>query len=76
MSAADIYDPVANSFSAGPAMVYPRDSASAVLLPNGKVLIASGFSGGDVQSTAELYDPVANSFTAVPLGMTAAQARR
>jgi hypothetical protein len=54
VSAAEIYDPVANSFSVGPTMVYPRDSASAILLPNGKVLIAGGFSDGAVQSTAEL----------------------
>jgi WD40 repeat protein len=71
VSAAEIYDPVANSFSVGPTMVYPRDSASAILLPNGKVLIAGGDDNTGHPTTTEIYDPVANSFTVGPAMNTA-----
>ena len=42
-------------------MVTPRDSHTATLLLDGKVLVAGG--GGDLAS-AELYDPSSGSWTA------------
>ena len=65
---AEIYDPSTNSWSATPDM--PSEGAyidkdTAVLLPNGQVLIAGGASADqeDVSSTADLYDPLANTWT-------------
>src|ERR1035438_9069959 len=39
-----------------------RDRFSGVLLPNGKVLVAGGWSGSGLNS-AELYDPAHNTWT-------------
>ena len=39
-------------------------SATATLLPNGKVLIAGGFSNSGFLSSTEIYDPATNSFAA------------
>lgn len=76
LASTDLYNPATNSFapaSATATMNTARDSASAVMLPNGKLLIAGGFEdsiapGG--QQTVELYDPGTNTFappTATPL---------
>ena len=66
LSTAEIYDPVAGSFSyANGTMTNGRIAASATLLNNGLVLLAGGgyyapgFSGAD----SELYDPSAQTFT-------------
>jgi len=66
MADAEIYDPVANTFTVIPGgMTIPRAGHTATLLPIGKVLIAGGNSDYAVSTAAcELYDPVANSFTA------------
>jgi len=57
-------------------MTIPRAEHSATLLPNGKVLIAGGYSPtafSQMVATAELYDPSTGSFT--PTGsMTTARA--
>ena len=37
---------------------------TATLLPNGKVLVAGGFNGGEL-SSAELYDPASGTWTAI-----------
>jgi N-acetylneuraminic acid mutarotase len=59
----ELFDPVTNTWSAGPPMAAPRGYHSATLLVNGKVLIAGGFAGGGL-AAAEIYDPVANSWSA------------
>jgi hypothetical protein len=63
VSNAEIYDPVAGSFTLTGALNTPRVSHTATLLPNGTVLIA----GGAVTSTfaspsAEIYDPTKHTF--------------
>lgn len=56
-----------------PTMGVGRAAHTATLLPNGKVLIAGGFSSntfpGPALNTAELYDPLSNSFTALSATM-------
>ncbi len=68
----ELYDPVNNCFAgnagtpcaslAPPFMSIARDVATSTLLPNGMVLIAGGFVGGDAVVTTELYDSAKNCF--------------
>ena len=59
-------------------LTVPREFHTATLLPNGKVLIAGGYSYGPGQSSAwasaELYDPASGTFTTTD-AMTAARSR-
>ena len=63
LSSAEVYDPVAGSFSATGAMVTARDSHFAVPLANGTVLVAGGSFGSSGAFTAELYDTASGTFT-------------
>jgi hypothetical protein len=68
---AEIYDPASGTFTRVGDLVLARQSHSATLLSNGKVLII----GGGV-ADAELFDPATNTFTATgstssPYGNTA-----
>lgn len=62
---AEVYDPVANIWtSAGTA--YASAGHEAVLLPDGRVLVAAGYGGGSTCiNTARTYDPATNSWTTV-----------
>jgi hypothetical protein len=67
LTSTELYDPVTNTFAASastPVMNTARDQAAAVLLPNGKVLIAGGEAIGAIFSSTELYDPATNTFAA------------
>lgn len=67
-SSAELYDSVSGTFVATGSMTTPRDSHTATLLPNGKVLIAGGGprinGGGYSLASAELYDPATGTFSA------------
>jgi len=66
MTSVEIYDPVANTWSAGPSMTTPRSNHTATLLPNGAVLVAGGQSATSGYTTSvEIYDPAAADFSAV-----------
>jgi WD40 repeat protein len=72
LNTAELYDPVANSFTAVTStMSFARAYATATLLPNGKVLIAGGLGTTDDVSVADIYDPVANSFSPGPTMVSA-----
>jgi hypothetical protein len=62
----EIYDPAAGSFSPARDMSFSRFKHAAVLLRDGRVLIAGGIASPPDASrqytTAELYDPATNSF--------------
>lgn len=64
LASAELYDPVAATFSATGSMNAAR-SAPAALLNNGQVLVAGGSSigTGGPYASAELYDPTAGTFS-------------
>lgn len=71
---AEIYDPVSNSWSATASPQYPRFNHIAEPLPNGKVLVATGFLSDSVlTATAEIYDPATASWTSTGSLATARQ---
>jgi hypothetical protein len=72
----EIYDPATGRFTPGPPMSTPRAGHAAVLLVNGKVLVAGG-AGPDEQglTSAETYDPATNKWTATGSMLTARAAR-
>ena len=65
ISVAELYSPITNSFTATGSLVFGRSQHTATLLPNGKVLMAGGWSvfGDGVNTIAEIYDPVAGTFS-------------
>jgi hypothetical protein len=58
LASTELYDPTTNTIVAGPVMNGGHRSATATLLPDGKVLIA----GGNDQHSTDLYDAYANRF--------------
>jgi hypothetical protein len=74
-----IYDPVANTFTPGPAMAYTQVGPSALLMRNGEVMVAGG---GDHESNgggrggshfvsdgiSEVYYPALNAFAVTAAG--------
>jgi Big-like domain-containing protein/Kelch motif protein/galactose oxidase-like protein len=66
VAGAEVYDPVANTWSAAGTLATARFMHSAALLSDGRVLIAGGRGPGNpLVSSAEVYDPVANSWSTV-----------
>ena len=64
---AEIYDPVAQTFTQTGSMTVPRQGATATVLNDGRVLLAGGVQNIGFRSelsSAELYDPIAGTFTA------------
>ena len=71
VASTEIYDPVADSWTAGPNLTVPRAAHMSLPRPDGKILFAGGISwdpGGfpfgwtpRVRSSCDLYDPVTNT---------------
>src|SRR5262249_35746316 len=73
---AEVYDPVANTWTLTPIMVAARADPTATLLSTGKVLVAGGYNpylASGYLSSSELYDPAANTWTSTAGSMTAAR---
>lgn len=69
---AEIYDPVAGTFTATGDMLHARESHSAILLADGRVLVVNGGNlfaplNGTPPTPAEIYDPATGVFTATDL---------
>lgn len=72
LTSAEIWSPVTNAWSYTGSMANPRADFGAVLLNNGKVLVAGGRSTGYLVGV-ELYDPIAGTFssvTSLPIQLT------
>jgi len=66
----DLFDPVHESWAAGPPLNLPRDGGAAVPMPDGGALVLGGdfdssaTTGGSLAYYAERYDPRANAWRA------------
>lgn len=72
LSSAELYDPVAGTFSATGSLATARNDHTASLLPDGRVLIVGGWSGsvttgggysGTAVAASEIYDPATGTFS-------------
>jgi hypothetical protein len=60
----EIFDPVSESFTAGPNLIEGRTQPAATLLADGRVLLVGGYAQNSTRLlTAELWDPATNSIT-------------
>lgn len=65
LASAEIFDPVAGTFTFTGSMAKPRSAHTATRLNDGTVLITGGSSNNDDGATAELYNPSTGLFESV-----------
>jgi hypothetical protein len=66
-SSTELYDPATRTFRTGSPMITRRVSHAAVLLADGRVFVAGGWTGVRATSDAEIYDPAKDRFRTVEL---------
>ena len=70
LASTELYDPAANRWTDGPAMITPRAKHAATMLADDRVLIVGGTAGlglaeaGSGWRTAEIYDPATQAWSA------------
>jgi N-acetylneuraminic acid mutarotase len=67
LSSAELYDPVARTFTATGSMTVPRAGQTITMLRDGRVLLTGGVQNAGFRSqlsSAEIYDPAAGTFSA------------
>ena len=62
LTSAELFDPATNSFSEAGALTTERSQHAAVLLEDGRVLIAGGYNRDGAPATTELFDPAGGAF--------------
>ncbi len=65
LASAEIYDPVAGTFTFTGAMSIARYGHTATRLADGRVLIVGGINNSNTHSTAEIYNPATGNFSPV-----------
>jgi large repetitive protein len=76
LTSAEVFDPVAGTFSSTGSLGVPRAARAAALLANGTVLLAGGYDLPSAKAPAELYEPATfmppglQSIAVSPGGMT------
>ncbi|HET8922505.1 MAG TPA: kelch repeat-containing protein, partial [Candidatus Acidoferrum sp.] len=63
LASAELYNPVSGTFTTTGSIAQARARIPAVVLADGRVLVAGGFSSTGVLSTAEIYNPATGMFT-------------
>ena len=63
LSSAELYDPASSTWTAVGRLNWSRESHTATLLRNGKVLVAGGIGDCRGHSSAELFDPTDGTWT-------------
>lgn len=63
LASTELYDPITNRWLEAAPILAPHASHTAALLPDGKVLVASGRSSGGDTPVAEIYDPATNAWS-------------
>ena len=66
VAAAEVYDPVHDTWATTGALLTPRERAASVVLADGRVLLADGLSGTTTLRTTEIFNPPSGTWSLGP----------